>query len=198
MSFRCRSCGAELVKRPGSAPRPAARPSPAPQAAAAAVALENPYQAPDVAAQAPIHVSYGEKALAGRGSRLIAQFVDGLLFLTIYIPFFVAAAGGAESEAAVAGSMMAMLLILLGLAVVQIFYLSRDGQTIGKKAMKIRIVRYDDGGNPGFVKAVFLRAIANGFIGIIPGYALVDILFIFGAEKRCIHDYIAGTKVVEA
>jgi uncharacterized RDD family membrane protein YckC len=162
------------------------------------VALDNPYQAPEVAAHAPIHASYGEKALATRGSRLAAQFVDGLLFLAIYIPLFFAPAMGAESKAAVVGSSMAMLLIFFGLAVLQIFFLSRDGQTIGKKAMKIRIVRYDDGGNPGFVKAVLLRAIVNGFIGIIPFYPLVDILFIFGAEQRCIHDLLAGTKVVQA
>ena len=40
--------------------------------------------------------------------------------------------------------------------------------------------------------------IVNGLIGIIPGYGLVDVLFIFGAERRCLHDYIARTKVVEA
>jgi uncharacterized RDD family membrane protein YckC len=151
-----------------------------------------------MAAQAPIHVSYGEKALASRGSRLSAQFVDGLLFLAIYIPLFATGAMGAESETAAVGTLMAILLIFFGLAVLQIFFLSRDGQTIGKKALKIRIVRYDDGGNPGFVKAVLLRAIVNGFIGIIPGYGLVDILFIFGAEQRCIHDLLAGTKVVDA
>jgi hypothetical protein len=28
--------------------------------------------------------------------------------------------------------------------------------------------------------------------------ALVDVLFIFGPSKRCLHDLVAGTKVVEA
>ncbi len=28
--------------------------------------------------------------------------------------------------------------------------------------------------------------------------SIVDILFIFGSERRCVHDLIAGTKVVEA
>ena len=33
-------------------------------------------------------------------------------------------------------------------------------------------------------------------IGAILG--LVNILFIFGPEKRCLHDYIAGTRVIKA
>ena len=28
-------------------------------------------------------------------------------------------------------------------------------------------------------------------------FVLVDILFIFGKERRCVHDYIAGTKVID-
>jgi uncharacterized RDD family membrane protein YckC len=31
----------------------------------------------------------------------------------------------------------------------------------------------------------------------IPLYGLIDVLLIFGSERRCIHDYLAGTKVVE-
>jgi hypothetical protein len=38
----------------------------------------------------------------------------------------------------------------------------------------------------------------NSFLGnVIPFYAFIDILVIFGSEQRCIHDYLAGTKVVE-
>ena len=103
-----------------------------------------------------------------------------------------------ESSTPPTGGILVTALLLIGLVVVQLIYLARDGQTLGKKALKIRIVRYDDGGNPGFVKAVVLRALVNGLIGIIPLYGLVDILFIFGAEQRCIHDHIAGTKVVAA
>ena len=65
------------------------------------------------------------------------------------------------------------------------------------KAVDIKIVKYDTGKNGGFVTNVLLRAIVNGIIGIIPFYGLVDILFIFGEERRCIHDLIAGTRVVE-
>ena len=50
-----------------------------------------------------------------------------------------------------------------------------------------------------FVHAVALRGFVNGLIGgAIPIYPLVDPLFIFGEEHRCLHGLIASTKVVEA
>jgi hypothetical protein len=38
----------------------------------------------------------------------------------------------------------------------------------------------------------------NGLIALIPFYGLVDILFIFRGDRRCIHDWMARTKVVPA
>ena len=55
----------------------------------------------------------------------------------------------------------------------------------------------DTGENGGFVPNVLLRFIVNGLLWIIPLYGLVDILFIFRGDRRCIHDMIAGTQVVE-
>lgn len=44
---------------------------------------------------------------------------------------------------------------------------------------------------------VLLRLMLNTLLAFIPGYALVDILFIFRKDRRCIHDFIAGTHVVK-
>ena len=84
----------------------------------------------------------------------------------------------------------------VAILVFQMYLLSKDGQTIGKKVMDTRIVKVDTGENGGFVTNVLVRTILNGLIGIIPLYGLIDILFIFRGDKRCIHDLIAGTKVV--
>jgi uncharacterized RDD family membrane protein YckC len=92
------------------------------------------------------------------------------------------------------------ILFLAGIcafAVLQIFLLSRDGQSVGKRVMGIRIVRNDSEANGGFVSNVLLRVIVNTVLSLIPFYTLVDILLIFREDRRCIHDMIAGTKVVQ-
>jgi len=49
---------------------------------------------------------------------------------------------------------------------------------------------------------LLLRYLPTSIVASIPIVGglivLVDILFIFGSEQRCIHDLIAGTKVVQA
>ena len=93
--------------------------------------------------------------------------------------------------------------VVLGFLILYQWYLlSTQGQTIGKQLMKIRIVRFEDNGTAGFVKAVLLRGFVNGLIGAIPLlgfiYSLVDICFIFREDRRCIHDMIGGTHVIQA
>ncbi len=122
--------------------------------------------------------------LASRGSRLGAAIIDGLITV---IPFIIL-------------TLIETILGLLALAAILIFQmvlLTQYGQTLGKKALDIRLVKVDTGQNGGFVPNVLLRLIVNGLLGIIPFYSLVDILFIFRQDRRCIHDLIAGTEVVD-
>lgn len=60
---------------------------------------------------------------------------------------------------------------------------------------------YPDAQHAGFVKAVLLRAFVNGLIGAIPFvgfiYGIVDILSIFRSDRRCYHDQLAGTQVIQ-
>jgi uncharacterized RDD family membrane protein YckC len=156
-------------------------------------------------------VGSGPQPLAGRGARLAAALLDSVAGLVAIIPGLVLMFAGMPSARAQTledpvGNDLNMLLgvTVLGISVlVLIFYqfrlLAREGQTIGKRLMHIRIVTYEDDSLPGAGRAIWRRAILNGILGnFIPLYALIDLLFIFGAERRCLHDYIAGTKVVEA
>ena len=106
--------------------------------------------------------------------------------------------------------LLGMALIGLGtfsLLLVQIIMVSMRGQTIGKRLLGIRIVRFGDGSNPGFVRAWLLRSLGVGLIGtfaalILPMlgnvFSIVNYGFIFRADRRCLHDFIADTKVVKA
>ena len=143
----------------------------------------------------PVAASVG---LAGRGTRLGAVVIDALIYGVPMILMAILAPVLARG-----GDIGPIFFFLIGLSIIGIFLyqlmlLSRDGQTLGKKAVGIRIVKKDTGENGGFVSNVLLRIIVNGLLGIIPLYGLVDILFIFREDRRCIHDMIAGTVVVRA
>lgn len=79
------------------------------------------------------------------------------------------------------------------------YLLYQKGQTIGKAVTKMRIV--DQNGNvPSFGKLLGLRYFVPGLIAQIPLVggllSIVDVLFIFGQEHRCLHDQLAGTWVI--
>ena len=85
----------------------------------------------------------------------------------------------------------------------QIILLGTRGQTIGKMLIKIAIVDKIDKTPPGFVRAALIRQlptmILTTFLPRLAGvYLLVDSAFIFGSARRCVHDYLAGTVVVES
>ena len=219
MSFTCKACGAELMRRSAPPLDPEAQ---ARAEAARAKRLQdqmteaarsvNPYAAPVEADDAPLR-SYprdvyvvDEAPLAARGARLLAQLLDGLLGLLCAGPgFLVMLAGVSQRGGPPVITILGLLLMLaglIGLIVYQIRLLAREGQTWGKRLMKVRIVLYETGEIPRLGRTLGLRIVVNNIIGSIPLvgpiYSLADPLFIFGNERRCLHDYIAGTKVVEA
>jgi uncharacterized RDD family membrane protein YckC len=153
------------------------------------------YGGPGLGAEGPDHI------LAGRGTRLAAVMIDTAVMLGVALPggLLLGIGVGSESDAlAIAGGCL-LGLCILGLAIYQIYLISTTGQSLAKKWMGIRIIKVD--GSPcGFVHGVLLRSWVMALIGNIPLVgpiaSLVDPLLIFGDERRCLHDMIAGTKVV--
>ena len=173
--------------------------------------LENQY-APPKSAVADIR---DEKtlALASRAARLGAVMVDGLLGFSAFIPAYVMnfprllqqARGNPLGVwiglAKTGGWFYLGLLVAVVVLVVDLILLARNGQTIGKKLLGIKVVRVD--GSPvTLFRVFFLRYVCNTFITLIPLfgslYSLVDSLMIFGEKRRTAHDYIADTIVIEA
>lgn len=161
---------------------------------------------PSYSSYVPAQTSAEGYETAGRVTRLAATFVDGLCMAPLVLIFMMtgaaaAAAGeeGVEAAAGAGGAIFAILYLLV-VAILQLYFLSAHGQTIGKKLLGIRIIKQATGENGGFLTNVIMRAFIPGLIGGIPLigpiFSLVDILFIFRSDKRCIHDLVAGTIVV--
>jgi uncharacterized RDD family membrane protein YckC len=167
----------------------------------------NPYAPPTMAA-GYVAPAKPQRRLADLMKRFLGALVDGLVGFVFVIPGYgLMGVGGAFSENQNNPSpliLVGALLLLVGaiaLLVVQIYLLATRSQTIGKYVMKTQIVDYVTGQPATFVQCFVLRMLLNGLISGIPCvgaiYALVDILFIFGDEHRCLHDKIANTIVVD-
>jgi uncharacterized RDD family membrane protein YckC len=182
-----------------SRPEPPMFPQPAHAAAGVGVA-GNPYAAPAAFPHRHDASQASSDALASRAARLAAAMIDGVAALGILLPAmvsFLVVGAGEGSSAAVLFAIVSGI-AFLAFCVYQITMLVGQGQTLGKKMMRIRIVNYDDGDLPSAGRLLGMRYLVNSLLGNIPLYSMVDILFIFGDERRCLHDYLAGTKVVEA
>ncbi|MBM3988425.1 MAG: RDD family protein [Planctomycetes bacterium] len=164
----------------------------------------NPYRAPETSS-AVRGEPRSRRHLAGRVERLLASILDSLL----YIPAFLwlglgnAAAFLTDNETAVPddrGAIGLSLFLLSALFVfaVQMFLLATRGWTLGKRVLKLRIESVH-GGSVGFMQLVVLRTLLPAAFGFCCGlFSLIDALFIFGEERRCLHDLLAGTVVVNA
>ena len=149
------------------------------------------------------------------GARFGAALIDGILKSLCLIPLcfvFIDLARTAVqnpsqpltpeqvSEALMPAYMQCLPLYGI-LALLQITLLCLRSQTVGKLLVRIQIVDIQNGQPGGPVRAFLLRALVPTMIEFIPllGFVfwLVDTCFIFREDRRCIHDLIAGTRVVK-
>jgi uncharacterized RDD family membrane protein YckC len=170
---------------------------------------DNPYRPPTATVAEAGTVG---PAPAGRGERLGAVLLDGLIFaLMVYTPLLVAGASAVVTAIATRQPLVwvAGMFIGVGVAgvmflvwvVLTIIFVNRNGQTIAKKIIGIKVVR-KDGSRAGLGRIFWLRNVVNMLPSMIPIfgalYGLVDALFIFGDARQCVHDKIADTIVVRA
>ncbi|MEY3176038.1 MAG: hypothetical protein RLZZ436_3952 [Planctomycetota bacterium] len=154
--------------------------------------------------------------LAGRGTRLAGAIIDGIIVACIVMP--IQLLSGAQ-QMAMAGQtppvMLELLVTFAGVAIqllVNGWMLYSRGQSVGKRLLGIQIVDARDHGLLPFPRVFLIRTLwllplsfismllpsegkilVSGIIGLL---SLVDSLMIFGAEQRCLHDRLAGSKVV--
>ncbi len=80
------------------------------------------------------------------------------------------------------------------------YLLATRGQTIGKVVMKTKIVT-ESGEQLPFAELYLKRYFILQAISLIPFVGMfvgiIDALFIFRSNRKCLHDDIAGTKVIK-
>ena len=180
-----------------------------------------------------LHDETVEVDLASAGSRIGAALLNGVFNLLAYIPLIVAIvqeggyntrAQGLEKLSTDDTGLMGWLMGVLVYGIVQIFYMSRDGQSLGKKVLGIRVLK-TDGQNPGFLGTVLIREIGYGLVlflisvgigmlGVLMGGenlgdilvnlvqfgasgACVVMLFQMKNDRRTLQDMMANTVVVK-
>ena len=164
----------------------------------------NPYAAPDARVA---DIGHGQAQIkSSRGVRLGAVLLDSLplVVLAILAAIALPATQNANGQGISPIGMVILVAMVVGMiafAIYQLVQLHRSGQTFGKKVLGIRIVR-NDGTRASLGRILGLRYFVPGMLGGIPLvgplFTLLDSLFIFGDAKRCIHDLIADTIVVDA
>ncbi|MFI7402763.1 RDD family protein [Streptomyces sp. NPDC049541] len=103
----------------------------------------------------PQQPGYGmQPPYANWGQRFLGTLVDGLVFL---VPYIIVIVGGVSKTWAVA---IIGYLAIIGVAIWQLIKEGQTGQTVGKKAVGIRLVREADG-QPLGVGMAFVRRLAH-------------------------------------
>jgi uncharacterized RDD family membrane protein YckC len=113
---------------------------------------------------------------------------------------------GGELEDLVAGSPQWFVVlggVLPAMAYFPMIMRATDGQTLGKMATRIRVVR-TDGKRVSFARATWREVVLKTFVvSLLPGvlgvlWLLDDLWPLWDRENRAIHDMLAGTRVVRA
>lgn len=135
--------------------------------------------------------------LAGYLPRIGAALLDGIVLAGL-ITLVLVVTGGRPEES--------RELIVAGAVVVSLLYAppllmrrgERNGQTLGKQALGIRVVRADAA--PMNASSALVREfVGKGLLGLVPFFSIVDYLLPFADVRRqAIHDKIATTFVVRA
>ncbi len=170
----------------------------------------NPYSTP----QSSLGRDGDTAPMANLAQRFGGAMVDGILmWACLLAPPMIAGNLGVMWDALESGDPEVMAQVLGGgdytatpilivvLAGFNLWLLFKDGQTIGKRLMGIRIVR-TSGVRAGFLRIIALRAWVPGLLYMLPfaGPAIMIIghAAILLPQRRCLHDFLADTKVVRA
>lgn len=180
----------------------------------------NPYESPQAPISAP---AAGLSSLATRSQRFAAAFIDNVVLAPVYLLLQEYLYPKVPEEQhheifekhGILGGMRELApppgLALLGIVIVFAVFLAvnfaflKNGQTLGKKVMKLQVQNRNGDTSPSVQDLIlkryaFLYAVPSLLAIIHPAFSLVwvlDALLIFRTGRNTLHDDIAKTKVVK-
>lgn len=152
--------------------------------------------------------------LAGLGQRFLARLIDNVIYMVMLLPGAVMIVlsmpdnpNQDPTDEQMGVIIVGGLIVLLGAIVyfgLFIYLQATRSQSPGKYIMQIQIWDYNEDAPASLVQTWLIRSLAMGaMVGALNccylGWllALVDICMIFGDERRCMHDMMANTYVVD-
>lgn len=173
----------------------------------------NPYATPTHSpSTTPTRQDHGESELASKWIRFVSAMLDGVIILWIINMVLYLTGDWLRALAEQVGVAERLVKPFVGVLVtlsLNGYLLASRGQTIGKVLTKIQIVDFETDLLMPFVRVYVLRYLwmlpVTITVVLIPGsyddpvlglLGWVDALLIFTVARRCLHDYIAGSKVV--
>ena len=149
----------------------------------------------------------GKKRSGGSGSfnratpgvRIIARIIDGIFAFVFGVIGGIAMVliGGAPQEDAPPSLLPLTVCFCIAVIpyIINAVLIAKSGQSIGKKAMGVRIVDDETGQTAGLAQGFLARHVAFGVVAFVPLVALIDLIYLFGEDHRALHDRFAGTSV---
>jgi uncharacterized RDD family membrane protein YckC len=176
----------------------------------------NPYASPSMAAEAqpPVGPIQGtiDYPLASRWRRFLGALIDNLILLPLivlagFVFALVIFLTGEQDQTSIAWSQSNVADSLFGLVMggslflaVHGYLLATRGQTVGKYLLNTQIVS-EDGRLVPFWQLIATRYVPLWLVSAIPGIggilSIADGVAIFRDSRKCFHDDIAGTKVIQ-
>jgi uncharacterized RDD family membrane protein YckC len=132
-------------------------------------------------------------AIASIGSRFVAAIIDGIVLTVMQSLIMFGLVGAMVAADSPVAALVAMPIYMLFTAAYYIVLVGWKGATLGKMAMRIKIVT-PTGGDVGYLRA-FIRYLGTFVSSII---LMIGYIMAFSDEQnRALHDRMAGTLVVQ-
>lgn len=169
--------------------------------------------AADESAQGFLSLDPSTMVTASLKNRALARVVDGGIkvfagvvggLLGAGIGYLLWKAGGPISLVE-GGIILGLASGWLAIVATNIYLIALTGQTLGKRRLGIRIVR-TDGLPAGFLQGWLLRALPVFGLAVLLGHVMLpgwiafvaDFAFVASKRSRMLHDFAAGTRVINA